>query len=74
MKKLVFTAIAVIAFSGVSMAETTEVKSKSSVVMEQLEDPSCYDNAIATYEYVIEHYNGGEDDVFLLDFLFSQCR
>ena len=41
MKKLVFTAIAVIAFSGVSMAETKEVQCAQNYEMIMLSADSC---------------------------------
>jgi hypothetical protein len=71
MKKLVFTAIAVIAFSGVSMAETTEVKSEVKVLAEQIEATPCEDAAIDFYEAIIED---GEDDIDLLNELLSYCQ
>jgi len=74
MKKLVFTAIAVIAFSGVSMAETTEVKSDVKVLAEQLEATPCEDRAIDVYEYVMNEYNNGGDDIDLLNALLANCQ
>lgn len=74
MKKLLFTAIAVIAFSGVAMAETKEVKTEVKVVNEQLEATPCQDAAIDLYEYFINDYNGGCDNINLLNSLLSRCE
>lgn len=68
-----FTAIAVIAFSGVSMAETKEVKREVKVVKDQLEATPCQDMAIDIYEYVMNEYNCGGDDIGLLNALLSNC-
>ena len=74
MKKLLFTAIAVIAFSGVSMAETRKAKSEVKVVKEQLEATPCENMAIDIYEYVMNEYNNGGDDIGLLNALLSNCK
>lgn len=71
MKKLLFTALAVVAFSGVSMAETREAISEVKVVKEQLEATPCQDAAINLYELVI----GQEDDnIDLLNALLALCK
>lgn len=48
MKKLVFTTIAMIAFSGASMASTGKVKKTTKVVKK--ETPTCYYGWIAVYQ------------------------
>lgn len=58
MKKLVFTAIAMIAFSGAAMASTVEAT-------------PCQDAAIDFYEAII---GDGEDDPELLNELLSHCE
>lgn len=74
MKKLLFTAIAVIAFSGVSMAETKEVKFNkieiSVVKKKEKEATPCQNAAINTYEQLIGQ---GADDWDLLNALLSKC-
>jgi hypothetical protein len=78
MKKLVFTAIAVIAFSGVAMAETTEAKSEFKILAEQVEatpsDDACQQNAIDAYERYIALYRNNVDDVDLLNAMMSICQ
>lgn len=66
-----FTAIAVIAFSGVSMAETKEVKREVKVVKDQLEATPCEDAAIDFYEVII---GGNADNIDLLNELLSYCN
>ena len=80
MKKMIFTAMAVLAFSAVSMANTIEVKeevvvnNESKVEVLVLEkDKSCTDQAIVNYEYIMCEYNNGGDDIALLNFLLSYC-
>jgi len=73
MKKLLFTAIAVIAFSGVSKAETKEVKSGIKVVKIQLQATPCQDAAIDVYEFAVSEFYGGCDDIDLLNRLLSRC-
>ena len=47
MKKLVFTALAVVAFSGVSMAKTIEAPEKDSEIQTKLvEEVDCYGRAM----------------------------
>lgn len=76
MKKLFFTAIAVIAFSGVSMAGTSEdpkdVNAKQTK-KEVLRATPCQDAAINYYEAVIAQ-NGGVDDIPLLQSLLNRCK
>jgi hypothetical protein len=74
MKRFLFTAIAVIAFSGVSMAETKESKSEVKVEKQLLHATPCQDRAIDIYEYVMNEYNNGGDDIDLLNALLSNCQ
>jgi hypothetical protein len=67
MKKLFFTAILVIAFSGVSMAKNVEVKKE--VVM----FTPCQDRAINMYLAFVD-CNGGNDDWAYLNQLMGGCR
>ena len=74
MKKLLFTAIAVIAFSGVSMAETKEVKNEVEVLKIQLEpNDCCVDNALDVYEFAVSEFYGGCDNINLLNELLAHC-
>lgn len=74
MKKLLFTAIAVIAFSGVSMAETTAIKSQSNVEMQQIEATPCQNKALDTYEWLMDNFYSGGDNINLLNALLSNCQ
>jgi hypothetical protein len=88
MKKLVFTALAVVAFSGAAMAKTAEVKEEvlvgkeSEVVILAVQGPGdseatatpCQDAAINIYEYVMNTYNNGCDNLDLLHNLLAQCK
>jgi hypothetical protein len=74
MKKLVFTAIAAVVFSGVSFAGTKEVKEEVVVNNESkevLKATPCEDAAIDFYEIII---GGGDDDIDLLNDLLSYCH
>ncbi|WP_188048933.1 hypothetical protein [Flavobacterium sp. GP15] len=65
-----------VAFSGVAMANNNEVaKLKISVKNEMLlvKATPCQDMAIDIYEYVVDTYNCGEDDIDLLNALMSNC-
>lgn len=83
MKKMIFTAMAVLAFSAVSMANTIEVKeevvvnneSKVENTLNQDEQTAtpCEDQAIDNYEYIMCEYNNGGDDIALLNYLLSFC-
>jgi hypothetical protein len=66
MKKMFFTAIAVVAFSGASIANTVEVKKE--VVMF-----NCVGAALDYYEAVMDQ-NGGGDDWGFLNSLLSRCK
>ena len=77
MKKLVFTAFAVVAFSGVAMANTAEVKeltvlkNEIKVVIIQQEENSCQAAVIAYYEQVMENRGGGEDTLLLSSLMYN---
>ena len=72
MKKLFFTAIAMIAFSGVSMANTIEEKEEIVIV------DDCQQNVIDYYESVMDEFCGspacGGDNPKLLNALMSICN
>ncbi len=74
MKKLFFTAIAVIAFSGVSMAGTFEdpkdVNAKQTN-KEVLKPTPCQDAALNFYESIV---GNGPDNIPLLQHLLSYCK
>ena len=70
MKKLVFTAFAVVAFSGVAMAETSKLESKP-LKLEQVKEKSCEDRAVDIYEGIIQ---GGSDNLALLNDLIGLCH
>jgi hypothetical protein len=70
MKKVIFTAIAMIAFSGASMASTKE---ESKVPVAEEETTRCQDAAIDYYEAVMAQ-NGGGDDIRFLNQLLSRCK
>ena len=70
MKKLLFTALAVVAFSGVAMAETSKLESKP-LKLEQVKEKSCEDRAVDIYEGIIQ---GGSDNLALLNDLIGLCH
>ena len=77
MKKLVFTALAVVAFSGVTFAGTKEVKEEVLLIKELEKKPEdfnvCEQMAIDSYEYTLEYYevtNAGA----LLNYLIGTCH
>ena len=70
MKKLLFTAFAVVAFSGVAMAETSKLESKP-LKLEQVKEKSCEDRAVDIYEGIIQ---GGSDNLALLNDLIGLCH
>ena len=70
MKKLVFTALAVVAFSGIAMANTAEVKT-SSLKVEQVEEKTCKEKAVDIYEGII---GTGSDNLALLNDLIGLCH
>lgn len=82
MKKMIFTAMAVLAFSAVSMANTIEVKeevvvnneSKVEVLNTEGEATQCQETAINIYEFVMNTYNNGVDNLDLLHNLLAQCK
>lgn len=77
MKKLFFTTIALIAFSGTSIANIKEINnylliSKSKIVILEEKEPTlCQDRAIALYERYI---GNGPDDWDLFNHLMSACE
>ncbi|WP_159687583.1 hypothetical protein [Flavobacterium sp. 9R] len=76
MKKMIFTAMAVLAFSAVSVANTIEVKEEVVVNNESKEviGTPCEDSAINSYEEFINAFHDGEDDLDLLNDLLSVCH
>ena len=73
MKKLVFTALAVVAFSGVAMANTEEVKKEVIEIKENkeiLEATPCEDRMIDLYEYAI---GDGPENIALLNKYLNIC-
>ncbi len=81
MKKLVFTAFAVVAFSGVAMANTTVVEeviinseSKSDLIVAKVEPSQCELDAVGTYEFFMYEYNNGGDNIDLLNSLIAVCH
>lgn len=81
MKKMFFTAIALVAFSGASMATTKEVKKdkKEAKKTTTVETP-CQEMMLDCYETIIkirEQNNGGKpvvEDWGLLNNLLSNCN
>jgi hypothetical protein len=87
MKKLVFTALAVLAFSGAAIANTGEVKedvvfsNENKVEAAVVQGPGdnegeatpCENMALDFYELIIS-IEGGEDDLDLLNDLLGTCR
>ena len=77
MKKMFFTAIALVAFSATSMAKTVEVN-EVLIPVEEKEElvilPSCQVIMTYVYEYNIVKYNCGEDDIVMLNELMSLCN
>lgn len=77
-KKLLFSAVAVLAFNGVAMANSAEVKELTILNNELKIDPvteettPCQDNAISYYESVIK-LRGGVEDTALLSSLMYHC-
>jgi hypothetical protein len=72
MKKLLFSALMVVAFNVAANAENVEVKNtllKTEAVQQRQQD--CEQNAINVYEYVI---GGGADDLALLNALIGMCH
>lgn len=76
-EKNVFTALAVVAFSGVAMANTVEVEKElvDIVKFEEGGDATpCQNMMLDIYDYTIDTYNGGGDDIDLLNALLSNCK
>jgi FtsH-binding integral membrane protein len=70
MKKLVFTALAVVAFSGAAIAGTQEIKevitnndSKAELLVAEEEPSQCELDAVGTYEFFMYEYNNGGDNI-----------
>ena len=79
MKKLIFTALAAVAFSGVAMANSTEVKyviamQTKAKEIKILQATPCEDAAIDTYELIISNRYDQEDDIGLLNDLIGLCH
>ena len=79
MKKLVFTAFAVVAFSGVAMAKSAEVKEVATLQStvkkaEMLQATPCEDAATDAYEVIISNRYDKEDDIDLLNDLIGLCH
>lgn len=77
MKKLLFTALAVVVFSGVTMANNVEAKKLETKVIKEnvvLKATPCQDMMIDIYEYTMNTYNNGGDDISLLNALLSNCK
>ncbi len=76
MKKMFFTAIALVAFSATSMANTIEVKEVEILEGEKevliLRNPTCVLIMTYMYEYYVD-YEGAEESVDFLNLLTSQC-
>ena len=70
MKKLVFTALAVVAFSGAAMAKTEEVKTNL-LNIEQVKEKTCEEKAVDIYEGVV---GTGPDNLALLNDLIGLCH
>ena len=83
MKKMFFTAIALVAFSATSMANTVEVKEVVTPIEENEEvmvKKSCVETMIEIYEYIMDGECGvvgsgcGGDNNALLNELVSGCH
>jgi hypothetical protein len=67
MKKIMFTAIAMVAFSGVSMAGTLELEAANQLPIDKVK---CQNAAI---DYYIQVIDDGPDDPVLFNQLMSRC-
>ena len=81
MKKMIFTAIALVAFSATSMANTIEIKEVEipvEEVKEVLLKQTCKDRMMNHYEYTMDHDCGsvgcGGDNPALLNSLMALCN
>ena len=77
MKKMFFTAIALVAFTGISMANTKETKKsvtpiKAKTTKMVVVGTPCQEMMLDAYETIIEIRNNGEDWK-LLNYLLSKC-
>ncbi|WP_428223577.1 hypothetical protein [Flavobacterium sp.] len=72
MKKLVFTALAVVAFSGAGMAKTNSlnITKKNQNIKTTIVKKTCKEIAIEFYEIIV---GDGSDDIKLLNRLLSYC-
>jgi hypothetical protein len=71
MKKLFFTAIATIAFSGASMANSSDL----AINNEELGPRGdCVNASLDFYEHVMDDFNGGGDDLSFLNALVDMCN
>lgn len=76
MKKMFFTAIAVVAFSGASMANTKEIKrdkKEAKKITKIAESTPCQEMMLDTYELIMKIRNNGKEDFKLLNDLLSKC-
>ena len=76
MKKLFFTAIALVAFSGISMASTIEIEksvevTKPSVIVCEERKQNCEEAAVSLHEIII---GNGADNLVLLNQLIALCH
>lgn len=71
MKKLLFTVIAAVAFSGVMMGENRTQIQKTKLM---LNATPCQNMMLDIYEYTMNTYNCGGDDINLLNALLSNCK
>lgn len=71
MKKLFFTAIAVIAFSNASMANNRDLVISNKAI----EDPygDCVNASLDFYEHVMDDFNGGGESLSFLNALVDMC-
>ncbi|MBG6060312.1 hypothetical protein IWX83_000075 [Flavobacterium sp. CG_9.1] len=65
-----FTALAVVAFNGVAMAKTEEVKTNS-LNVEKVAEKTCEEKAVDIYEGVM---GSGSDNLALLNDLIGLCH
>ncbi|MBG6060316.1 hypothetical protein IWX83_000079 [Flavobacterium sp. CG_9.1] len=72
-----FTALAVVAFTGVSMAGTEEVKEEVKIDVSKnksvIDDNLCEQMAINSYEYITSHYEVVNESA-LLNYLIGRCH
>jgi hypothetical protein len=79
MKKLFMTAIALIAFNGVSMGsngiqKALDLDQTLEITTKELDKSTCEQTMIDTYNYIMDTYNEGGDDILLLNVLLGSCN